>query len=254
MDTRDNIEDGEFLARYLVEMERPRPFRTARIILARGAVKWFLNLPVGIPVVGLLVLAAASVGGSSTGGASLIAVVVIFGFLGYVVYRLFQRIMEPFLWTRLLRDGEVMVLPVVKRTGTAGVFSKFGVKSRTAYTLRYGDGPEAPALEAVFDGSFKYQGDTCVVLYEAGAEAGSEAVPPKRFFALDCFLFHRLLTFPDLLEGTEQELARTALGYDESWRSSLGSTAGQLFNRFMIAMSLVIAILGILFVILRTGI
>lgn len=271
MDERFEFEDDEILARFMAEMERPRPFSTARMILAGGAVKWFLNLVAGVPAVGLLVLAAVSVGGSSTGGTAIITGIVVLGSLGYVAYRIYRRIREPFLRARLLRMGEVRVLPVVKRRGTAGVFSKFGVKSRSSYTLRYGEGPDDPVLETSFDGSYWYGGGSCVVLYEPAAggnvngsrgigknygpdsEKGSGPAPPKRFFALDCFLFHRFLTFPDLLEGEEQERAREALGYDENWRSNLGRTGTQLFTRFVIALTVGAGIAGLLCVILRAG-
>lgn len=253
LNVRNSIEGDEILSRYLEGMERPRPISTARMILARGAVRWGLNILAGIPVAVLLAPAAASVGGES-----IIAAILILSALGYVAYQLFQRISEPFLLARLLRTGEVTVLPVVKREGTSGVFSKFGAKARTTYTLRFGNGPEDPALKVVYDGSVRYGGETCVVLYEPGANPGAEpaagSVPPKRFFALDCFLFHRLLTFPDLLEGAEQEMARAALGYDENWKSRLGSTGAGLFYGSITALAVVLAILGLLLVLLRTGI
>lgn len=257
LNVRNSFEVDEILSRYLEEMERPRPISTARMILARGAVRWGLNILAGIPVAALLALSAASVGGES-----IIAAILILSALGYVAYQLFQRISEPFLWARLLRTGEVKVLPVVKREGTSGVFSKFGAKARTTYTLRFGNGSEDPALKVVYDGSVRYGGETCVVLYEPGAGQGNDSeaepvagsVPPKRFFALDCFLFHRLLTFPDLLEGAEQEMARAALGYDENWNSRLGSTGAGLLYGSITALAVVLAILGLLLVLLRTGI
>ncbi|WP_020611494.1 hypothetical protein [Sediminispirochaeta bajacaliforniensis] len=250
MDAMQEKEKTEATAAFLRSMPVPRPFTTARFILARGAIGWYVNLIVALVVGGLLVLSARSLGAGSSAAASL----VIIAALGFVFYRLILRIIEPFRISKLLREGMITVVPIIEKMQTTSLFSRIGSKLRSRYIFGW---KKNTALEtgstliADFDGTEQYQGESCVLLFHPSED---EEARPTAFFALSCFLYHRALAFPDLLETKEaQEKAKTAITLDDDWHSVLGKTAASLFGRLIMTLVLIVAIGGALFLVLSRG-
>lgn len=238
----------------LEEMAQPRPFSTPRIILARGAVGWFMNLVVAIIVMLLLTLSLSSLSRISrpSGGAFFF----ITGSLILVLVLLVKRIAEPFRITALLRTGTAGVFPIVKRENTYSVLSRIGSKHRSAYTIRFGSKPEDPGLVTKLEGTDLYRGDTTVLLYrtpEGGAPGEGNRLQADAFFALDCFLHHRLLTLPDLLEGEAQKRGAELQNQEDQaeWKNILGNTWPSLFGRFAMAVGIILAIGTALFMVFR---
>lgn len=235
-------EKHEALYQLLQESDPPRPFSPARIIVVKGAVGWFINLFVALTVLLLLLFSLSNRIGFS--GAS----VFLSGVFILLLFLLIKRLAEPFHWYKLLKQGKLVDLKIVNSKAKMRVLSRIGSKHRVSYTLRFGEEDGDPELRIAFDGSSPYPGDRSIVLYdpESVIELEGKRVP-KRVLALDCMLHHQSLTYPDLLENDRQEETRRALGYDDSWRSLLGSTAKALASRFAMALIIISAVCGALF-------
>ncbi len=228
---------------YLESMEVPRPFGTARIILAHGAVGWFMNLIVGIGIIGLLAasVASAAAGTGGSAGASMFLLLL----LGFALYRLVIRLSVPFREAAALRKGRLVRCAIVDRTAKTKIFSRMGSKRRTIYTIRPEGGAAASAMSVVFEDMNVYPGEECIaVIDERDKKIGS-------VLALDCFLHHRSLSFPDLLEKEEQETARRNLGYDDQWQSALGKTFPSLAGRLGMTLIILGAVGGAIVFLLR---
>jgi hypothetical protein len=250
-------------AQYIEKMPLPRPFAVPRIILARGAVGWFMNLIITLIVALLLTLALSSLsrGSSSISGAAFFIV----GSFLLLLVLLIKRIIEPFRMAALLRKGRVGVFSIVKREHSYSVFSRIGSKHQSAYTIRFGETPEDLALIEKFDGTDLYNGDKTVLLYQPrdnGSNGPDQKAVPESFFALDCFLHHRRLTFPDLLEGEEQGQAAELQNREKAseiregeekqeWMNTLGSTWPSFLGRFIMTVGILSVIGIILFAVFR---
>lgn len=217
----------------LESMRTPRPFTAAELILARGAVGWFLNLIVAAMIVGLFFVAAGSAAGTagSAGAAELSPAGAAFLALtfGYALYRLILRLIEPFRDASALRNGRLLRGTIVDRRARTRVFSRMGAKRRTVYTIRPEGEAAAPVFEVSFGGLNAFPGDTCVLLARPGGGGGSR----ESYFALECFLHHRGLSFSDLREGLRER------------------RSGALAKAFLTALTLVAAAAAILVLLLR---
>jgi hypothetical protein len=202
-----------------------------------------MNLIVGIGIIGLLaasVSSAASGAGGSTGATMFLLLL-----LGFALYRLLLRLTIPFREAAALRGGRVLLCTIVDKSAKTKVFSRMGSKRRTIYTLRPEGGSAASSMAVVFEDMNVYPGEECVaVIDDDEKRTGS-------LLALDCFLHHRSLSFPDLLDHDDQEKARRDLGYDEQWQSALGDTFRSLAGRLGMALLILGAVGGAIVLLLR---
>ncbi len=240
---------------YLNHMNIPRPFSFPRIVLARGAVAWFFSIIVILGIGSLLIFLAFNVTIETSHGEGLFSFIFI-GLLLFAFVRAIMRFIEPFRIASLLKKGRVGVFSIIKQESVVSALSRFGQKTATAYTIRLGNTENSPKVVAKFRGVDSYKNDSTVLLYRSTKKLSpdSEEMPiPKDFLALDCFLHHKKLTLPDLLEGEEQKKAVDLYNLEanktssEKWKDSLGSTWSSLILRLIILLAVIAGIVGALF-------
>lgn len=234
MNEQIELRTGEELMTALESMSIPRPFGIGRMIVSEGAVGWFLSILL-IPVDILVMLMLFNETG--LGGIAAKAFLVI---LVYLFYRMAARLVRPLRMLFLLRRGEMRVLPITGHRQETGNFDKIAVRIRTTYGFRVSEGGEKPVLTKSFDGAHEYPGSDSLVVYQGPREQ------PRRFFALNPYLFHKGLTLLDLLRKDSHEAARIALGYGADVKPFMVSTAAHLLARFFIAFLLLAGIVGLI--------
>lgn len=233
MNEQIELKTGEELMTALVGMPIPRPFGLGRMVLAEGATGWFLSILL-IPANILAVLMLLNKTGLEGIASKAFLVILV-----YLLYRLAARGVKPFGKLGLLRRGELRVVPITGHRQETGNFDKIAVRIRTTYGFRFSEGGEKPVLTQSFDGAHAYPGGESLVMYRGGSEH------PKRFFALNPFLFHKGLTILDLLREDARENARIALGFGQEVKPRLGPTAAHLVTRFFVALLLLAGIVGL---------
>jgi hypothetical protein len=245
MDIHDNEHKNRKVFEYLSTMDLPRPFTFSRVLLARGAAGWFINLAAALVLTALLTAFMLTFAGQALEGSIFIMALLLF-----LIYLLVQRLLEPFRWTKLLQNGKTEFLEIAEKANKFHIISRIGTKRKTSYTLKYPQRSDKPFLTTRLEGSLVYPGEYCTTLCspDLPEERGEKELGPiarrlglgdqdrRRFFALDCFLHHRFLGLPDLLEGPHQEEARKALDYDDSWKPAFGSSHRALAGRFVMAL------------------
>lgn len=234
MNEQINLKTGEELMMSLAGMSIPRPFGIGRMILAEGAMGWFLSILL-IPVDILVMLMLFNETG--LGGIAAKAFLVI---LVYLLYRMAARLVKPFGRLALLRRGEMRVLPITGHRQETGNFNKIAVRIRTTYGFRFSEGGDKPVLTQFFVGAHEYPGRDSLVVYRGRPEK------PKGFLALNPYLFHKGLTILDLLREDAREAVRIALGYGQEVKPFMASTTLHLLVRLLFAGVLLAGIVGLI--------